>query len=364
MTQENFGQSETTKIWVRAEVKAHEKRVAVSPENAAKLLAAGYDVTVEKSTERRISIEDYEAVGCTIAEEGSWVNAPKDAFVLGVKDLPKGDGDLVHRHIYFGHVFKDQPGWEHTLSRFVKGGGTLYDLECLVDETGRRVAAFGYWAGFAGAVAGVMTWLGQQEGNNPPISRVGSYPDVDAVLDELKSNLAKYDDKPNMLVIGALGRCGSGAVELADCLGLDVTKWDMAETASGGPFPEIQQHSIFVNCILASPSCPRFVTEDDIKAVGRRLSVVSDVSCDPESIYNPIPIYDQTTTFDKPTVRVLGGDVPLDVTAIDHLPSMLPLESSEDYSNQLMTALIGLDEPEKGIWGRALEEYRKNIARL
>ena len=34
------------------------------------------------------------------------------------------------------------------------GGGTLYDLEYLTDETGPpRVAAFGYWAGYAGAAS-------------------------------------------------------------------------------------------------------------------------------------------------------------------------------------------------------------------
>ena len=166
------------------------------------------------------------------------------------------------------------------------------------------------------------------------------------------------------VVIGALGRCGSGAVKLCDQLGLEVSKWDMAETASGGPFPEIQQHTIFVNCILASPSCPRFVTADDIKVADRRLSVITDVSCDPESVYNPIPIYNKCTKFDDPTVRVLEGEPPLDVIAIDHLPSMLPKESSEDYSSQLTEALLELNEPEKDIWGRALDDYKRNIARL
>ena len=44
------------------------------------LLDAGYKITVEKSGQRSIDIEDYAAVGCDIAEEGSWVDAPKDAF--------------------------------------------------------------------------------------------------------------------------------------------------------------------------------------------------------------------------------------------------------------------------------------------
>ncbi|MFT6558380.1 saccharopine dehydrogenase [Sneathiella sp.] len=351
-------------LWVRSEKKANERRVAIVPDDAKTLLEAGYKITVEKSAQRCIDIQKYADVGCEIAEEGSWTNAPKEAFILGVKELPEGDGELVHRHIYFGHVYKDQPGWQHTLNRFVNGNGTLYDLECLVDEGGRRVAAFGYWAGYAGAAVAVKIWAGQKMGNVPPLGRVDSYPNVDALLSDLRGQIQMIGEKPNMIVIGALGRTGSGATDLGLALGMDITKWDMAETASGGPFPEIQQHSIFVNCILATPECPRFVTSEDIKVADRRLSVIADVSCDPESKYNPIPIYNRSTTFDAPSISVVSEGTPLDVMAIDHLPSMLPLESSEDYSRQLLAALIDLNEPEKGIWGRALNDFRKNLARL
>ncbi len=355
---------DNTHIWVRAEKKENERRVAIVPKDAETLIKAGYKVTVEASGQRCITTDAYQSVGCHIAPEDSWTEAPADAFILGVKELPDADEDLIHRHIYFGHVYKDQPDWQHTLGRFVSGNGILYDLECLVDENERRIAAFGYWAGYAGAATAVMTWLGQQAGLVPPVGSIGSYPNVEALLAELRTGLEKVGNKPNMIVIGALGRTGSGATDLGKALGMDISKWDMAETASGGPFPEIQKHSIFVNCILASPSCPRFVTADDIQVEDRRLSVIADVSCDPESAYNPIPIYNRSTTFDSPTVSAVAGDNPLDIVAIDHLPSMLPLESSEDYSKQLMTALIDLKEPEKGIWGRALDQFNRNIARL
>jgi saccharopine dehydrogenase (NAD+, L-lysine-forming) len=353
-----------TNIWIRAEHKANERRVAVVPGDAAKLIEAGYAITVEKSKQRAIEIEAYECIGCTIVDEGTWTTAPHDAFILGVKELPEGNSDLIHRHIYFGHVFKDQTGWQHTLNRFSAGGGLLYDLECLVDENNRRVAAFGYWAGFAGAATAVLTWCGQQAGKVPALSKLESYPHVGMLLETLKSDLGKYDAKPNVVVIGALGRSGSGAVDLAEQLGLTVSKWDMAETASGGPFPELAQHDIFVNCILANKDCPTFVTEDDLKVENRRLSVISDVSCDPESIYNPIPIYHQCTTFDRPVVNIISGENPLDVIAIDHLPSLLPLEASEDYSRQLTAALMTLKNSEGGVWGRALEQFKINISKL
>jgi len=354
----------SVKLWVRAESKSNERRVALVPEDAKTLIDAGFDVTVEHSSDRAIAAEAYKYVGCHITEAFSWPEAPHDAFILGVKELPDGDEPLVHRHIYFGHVYKDQPGWQHTLSRFTAGGGQLFDLECLVDETGRRVAAFGYWAGYAGAAVAAQVWVGQQDGRHPPLESVSDYPNVDALLAELRSNLDRVGSKPSMIVIGALGRSGSGATKLGEQLGIAVTKWDMAETASGGPFPQIRQHDIFVNCILASPSCPRFVTSDDVTAGDRRLSVIADVSCDPESVYNPIPIYNRSTTFTDPTVTITAGPPPLDVMAIDHLPSMLPMESSIDYSRQLTPTLLTLAKPEDGALGRALADFNKNIARL
>lgn len=74
-------------------------------------------------------------------DEGSWVkDAPKDAYILGLKELPEEDFPLEHVHISFAHCYKQQGGWEKVLSRWPRGGGTLLDLEFLTDDAGRRVA--------------------------------------------------------------------------------------------------------------------------------------------------------------------------------------------------------------------------------
>ena len=354
----------TTHIWLRAESKPNERRVAVTPKDAARLIADGFTITVEASDQRAIPLAEYEAVGCLSATEGSWRSAPNECFILGVKELPDENIELQHRHIYFGHVYKDQPGWHQTLGRYRAGGGVLYDLECLVDENNRRVAAFGYWAGFAGAATGVMSWCGQNRGDNPSLAKLGSFPNVDLLIAALKSALTQCAERPNMIVMGALGRSGRGAVKLANELGLTVSKWDMAETANGGPFPELQQHNLFVNCILANEDCPQFITKKDIANEDRVLSVIVDVSCDPESLYNPIPIYHRCTTFEEPVISLPIEDPPLDIIAIDHLPSMLPLESSQDYSHQLVQALLTLDKPTKGVWGRALDQFNRHMSRI
>ena len=145
-------------------------------------------------------------------------------------------------------------------------------------------------------------------------------------------------------------------------MGVAVTKWDMAETASGGPFPEVLQHEIFLNCILARPGCPVFVPET-AKQAQRVLTVIGDIACDPTSDFSPIKVYDRATDWDLPALRVWDSP-PLDVMAIDNLPSLLPVESSEDYAGQLLPSLLTLDHLDAGVWGRAFSEFTRHMATL
>ncbi|MGI1662391.1 saccharopine dehydrogenase [Palleronia sp. KMU-117] len=350
-----------THLWVRAESRAHEERVGLTPEGAAALIAQGIRVTVEDSRARILGIDGFRAAGCAIAPEGSWPEAPEDALIFGLKELPEDGTPLRHRHIMFGHAFKGQPAGRVLLGRFKAGGGRLYDLEYLVDDTGRRVAAFGYWAGFAGAAVAAKCWIAQRQGG--VAGPVGAYPTSEAMLTELRAEIAPHlSASPDAIVIGALGRVGTGASDLCAAIGIPVTKWDMAETAHGGPFPEVLSHTIFLNCILARPGTPVFVPRD-APVAARRLRVIGDIACDPTSDFSPIKVYDRVTTWDAPALRV-HDDPPLDVTAIDNLPSMLPRESSLDFAGQLLPSLLALGDLEAGVWGRAKAEFDRHIATL
>jgi hypothetical protein len=64
----------------------------------------------EDGPARAVPIRDYAAAGCQIAPAGSWPDAPAEAIILGLKDLPADGTPLGHRHIMFGHAFKGQPG--------------------------------------------------------------------------------------------------------------------------------------------------------------------------------------------------------------------------------------------------------------
>ena len=346
-----------THLWVRAEQRPNEERVGLTPAGAAALIGAGIHVTVEESSARAIPIGAYKAAGCAIAPENAWPRAPATSIIFGLKELPEDGTPLTHRHIMFGHAYKGQPAGRVLLRRFKAGKGTLYDIEYLVGEKGRRVAAFGYWAGYAGAALSLKCWAAQQRGGL--CGPVRKYRSKAALLTDLKHDISIIR-RPRALIIGALGRVGTGAADLCAALDVAVTKWDIPETASGGPFPEVLLHEIFLNCIVAQPGCPVFVPET-AKTAPRKLTVIGDIACDPTSDFSPIKVYDRATDWQAPALRV-HEKPPLDVMAIDNLPSLLPVESSEDFAAQLLPSLLMLGSLEAGVWERAKAEFDRHTA--
>ena len=358
----------TTHIWLRAEDKPFEARTALTPAVARQLIDQGFRVTVEKSLQAAISYDRFAAVGCELAAVGSWMETPQDTIILGLKELTESSTPLKHRHIHFAHVFKNQSGWQDVLRRFIRGGGVLYDLEFLIREDGRRVAAFGYWAGFAGAAVALMAWAGQQTQRTPVLAALTAKKDKQALLDELTALLKEAKrvsgKTPRVKVIGALGRSGQGACELTEVVGADLIRWDIEETRKGGPFAEILDVDVLVNCVFVQDAIPPFLTTELLQQEKRRLSVISDVSCDPYGEYNPLPIYTQCTGFDNPTLRLIDGDHPLDLISIDHLPSLLPVEASEDFCHQLAPHLLQLDDLSQGVWARAYRVFEEKTREL
>ncbi|KIP12615.1 hypothetical protein PHLGIDRAFT_124127 [Phlebiopsis gigantea 11061_1 CR5-6] len=355
-------------FWLRCETKQFERRAALTPTTAKKLIDAGFEIVVERDDQRIFDDAEYEAVGCKLVENNSWPNAPANMPILGLKELPESDEPIKHTHIHFGHCYKQQAGWSTFLSRFHRGGGTLYDLEFLTDAYGRRVAAFGYHAGFAGAAAGALAVAANKK--DEPLGLLEPYLNENAMVEDVKQKLGGSGKGLKALVIGALGRCGRGAVDLLRKVGLeedDILKWDMAETAKGGPFQEILDVDIFVNCIYLSTPIPHFLTHETIRNAGqsRRLSVVVDVSCDTTNPHNPIPIYSINTTFSQPTVPVdVGaGNSPMSVISIDHLPTLLPREASEQFSSDLLPSLLEFRQRETArVWTDAEKLYKQKLA--
>ncbi|KUN07255.1 saccharopine dehydrogenase [Streptomyces canus] len=339
-------------LWLRHEVRSTERRTPVVPSDARRLVDSGVTLTVEESPQRIFPIEEYEAAGCRVAPAGSWASrAPQDAVVVGLKELPDEPAALPHRHVFFGHAYKRQPGAAELLRRFAAGGGALLDLEYLVDDHGRRLAAFGYWAGYLGAALAVLQHRGRLSAPLMPTSQ-----------EELAEILrpAAGDEEFRALVIGALGRSGRGARVALQAAGVEPACWDLEETRDLDR-PALLAHDLLVNCVLATTPVPPFVREADLDDPTRRLRTLSDVTCDVGSPLNVLPVYDRVTEWADP-VRRLHKEPPLDLIAIDNLPSLLPEESSVDFSASLLPLLPAFEVG--GPWARCLDRFHQACREL
>jgi saccharopine dehydrogenase (NAD+, L-lysine-forming) len=81
----------------------------------------------------------------------------------------------------------------------------------------------------------------------------------------------------------------------------------------------------------------------------------------------PVPVYTITTTFQEPTVFVEGleKEPSISVISIDHLPSLLPREASDTFSNDLLPYLLTLkDWPSDPVWAGADKLYKDKVATL
>ena len=283
---------------------------------------------------------------------------------------------LPHTYIHFAHIFKKQHGWATELSRFSKAGGLLYDLEFLVDDNNRRVAAFGFSAGYSGTALALLSWSHQLLHPGTPQGPVPMFDSASALMDLVKSSIQKAlpankGQHPRIMIIGALGRCGKGAIECCVAAGIppeSVLKWDLEETSRGGPFSEVVESDILLNCVyLGANSAPPFTTLEALSTPERRLRVICDISCDPNSENNPLPVYTGYSSFDSPTVAASGKleGPELRIIAIDHLPTMIAREASDEYSSLLLPSLLTLDRREsEGVWKRAEQTYRSRVAEL
>ncbi|KAM7432200.1 Saccharopine dehydrogenase [Porites harrisoni] len=359
-------------LWLRAETKPNERRTHITPERCKDLVQAGFKLTVEKSDQRIFKDEEYASIpGVEMAPLGSWTSAPKGAFIVGLKELPETDDPVTHRHIFYAHAYKDQTGWAELLYRFVRGGGSIYDIEFMCDDTGKCVVpVFSTMAGLCGMAVGIIAWCHQQLNPVVALPSVSAYDNEESMLNFVKSQLQDIAKKrgvaevfPRILVVGALGRCGKGAIEMLLKMGIpksNIAEWDIAETRAGGPFPEILQYDIFVNCILLTEKIPPFITKEMLDTDERSLSIVVDISCDASSPNNPLPFYDTCTSFKEPTCRVKlnKSSKPLDVVAIDHFPSLLPRESSTRFADDSTPHLLKLTQVDSyPVWVNAKKMF-------
>ncbi|MEX3008275.1 saccharopine dehydrogenase [Hoeflea sp. TYP-13] len=347
-------------LHLRDEARESERRTPITPADAASFIEAGWQFTVESSAKRIFSDSEYRDAGCNIVAPGSWTSAEGDTVILGLKELPETPPALANRMIHFAHIYKNQFGWREELERFKNGGGTLYDIEFLVDANGRRSVAFGYWAGWMGAALALWRHLARAQGHDGPYSSLQSFESRMQVQQEIEKLAGSAATLPRCIVVGAKGRSGSGAIDALKIAGCEITEWDKEETVDLDR-RTLLAHDLLVNCVLMTGPGLVLATPDDLGSAGANITTISDVSCDPLSEYNPLPVYRAPTSWERPFIEIgrNGSGNPVELTAIDNLPSLIPREASEDFSSQFAPVLLRFDHGEE--WQAAKQVFAEKM---
>lgn len=389
-------------LCIRHETKsAWERRAPLAPAHVDHLITQNaLPIAIQPSDTRIFPNAQYTGVGAVLQNE------PNDAaIVMGVKEMPVDAFAANRAYVFFSHTMKGQPANMPALKRLLELGCTLIDYELITDNAGKRLVAFGPFAGVAGAIDTLWT-LGRRlahEGIESPISNIKAahqYPTIEAAELAIREvgDTIRADGLPSSiapLTVGVLGYGGvaSGAMRMLDCLPIkDVSPSELESVAKdgdrhtvfrcvfreehlvsrtdGGTFvldeyyqapdnfePIFAQHlahlSILINCIYWDERYPRFIARDDLKTLFEnnstpRLRVIGDITCD---VDGSLACTTRTTTPDAPVYvyNPLAGTTTdgiaglgTVVLAVDFLPCEVPYDATMAFSQALSPFIPGL----------------------
>uniref|UniRef100_A0A0D9YZB6 Lysine ketoglutarate reductase n=1 Tax=Oryza glumipatula TaxID=40148 RepID=A0A0D9YZB6_9ORYZ len=138
--------AETANMW--------ERRAPLTPSHCARLLLGGGKrgtgvnrIIVQPSTKRIHHDVQYEDVGCEISKDLS-----ECGLIIGIKQ-PKLEMILPHRaYGFFSHTHKAQKENMPLLDEILEKRVSLFDYELIAGDDGKRLLAFGKFAGRAGLI--------------------------------------------------------------------------------------------------------------------------------------------------------------------------------------------------------------------
>ncbi|KAM3224419.1 hypothetical protein ACQJBY_057662 [Aegilops geniculata] len=138
--------AETVNMW--------ERRAPLTPSHCARLVLGGGKresgvnrIIVQPSTKRIHHDAQYEDAGCEISEDLS-----ECGLIVGIKQ-PKLEMILPDRaYAFFSHTHKAQKENMPLLDKIMEERVSLFDYELIVDDDGKRMLAFGKFAGRAGLI--------------------------------------------------------------------------------------------------------------------------------------------------------------------------------------------------------------------
>lgn len=350
-------------------------RVPLTPEQCITIKEQHkVEIVVQPSANRCFSDEEYVAAGLQLSEDLNDCD-----ILLGVKEVPIAQLIPNKTYFFFSHTIKKQSYNRNLLRAMIERNISMIDYEVLKAETGKRVIAFGRWAGIVGAHNGIWTY-GQRTGYFD-LPRMTEFRD----FAEAKAFYTSRLDLPNLkVVLTGTGRVGNGSAEVLEAMGFTKVKpreflserfetpvytqlvcknYAARKSDNGFDKPEFYAHperyqSIFVpyaqvadimiNGIYWDNAAPAFFTKEEMRNTDFNIKVIADITCDIAPVAS-IPSTLYATTIDNP---VFGynpitekAEEPyqahtIDMMTIDNLPNELPRDASESFGLQFMNHVV------------------------
>ena len=333
-------------IYIRKESIDNEYRTPLIPNDIKILIDYEYIIYVESCLNRIYKDAEYKKCGAIITSEKWYESKFNNAIIIGIKELDNLEKLNNNTHIYFSHTFKNQINSEYILKQFINSNSQLYDFEYFL-ENNKRLIAFGYYSGLVGAILGLKQYFNKLSESKILKNVIlnlhpwNSFNDIyNYVKDDINKNIS-------IAIIGSNGRCGNGVRLILDKLNLEYTSIDRTSDISN-----LKNFDIVYNCILLDEKYDKVWF--DKKTNFEKDIVIVDISCDYSKINNPIKIYNNSTTWKEPIFKY---NKYVDIIAIDNLPSLLPKESSDYFSNKLTELLLQFNEDPNNYWKNTLNIY-------
>jgi saccharopine dehydrogenase (NAD+, L-lysine-forming) len=366
-----------------------DNRVPLTPSQCAILKEENpeMDVFVQPCNYRCYADDEYRYHGIELKD-----NLADCDVLFGVKEIPVELLIPNKTYFIFSHTIKKQPRNQKLLKEVLKKHIRLIDWETLTKENGRRLIAFGRWAGIVGAYHAI-----RMIGIKHRLFQINQMSDCHNFA-EAELEFAKIKLPALKIVLTGTGRVGNGAAFLLHLLNIKkVSPYDFCYTEFEGPvytqlgsedlyhregFEKFDTHDfhlhaesyqsnfypfskvtdVMINGVYWDKRIPVFFTAEQMKEPDFRINIIADVTCD--SMPNSsVPVTLKVSTIAEPYFGydVQSGSIiepftlkSIDVMAIDNLPNELPRDASEDFGNMLMSRVIPeLKKPDSKILSRA-----------
>ena len=310
------------KIGIPKETKNNELRVALVPDDVARLVKAGHKVYLERGAGAGTGFFDreYKKAGASISDD---IYGCK--MVVRVKDPPLDTIEENQTIMAYLHIEKGQ---NSELLNKLKGKGVLsYAYEEIKNGKGERLVNLGFEAGIVGIVEGFRI-LGKiferNEMDNPfkGLLPVAEHKDKEEIYYEVAE--LNLRNSINIVIMGK-GRVSSGVQDLLKQTNIKPTVLRRKETAKIEKY--LPNVDILVNAVDWYPGEPHIVKKNMLKLM-KRTALIVDISCDKNgAVETCIP-----ATWNNPTYEREG----ITHFCVDNLPSAIPRDASINLSNMIL----------------------------